>query len=352
MSISKKQFGRMPDGTLVDIFTIENNNGMILKVISYGAAVVSLKVPDRSRKLDDIVLGYDNLKSYIEGKMFFGAVIGRHANRIKNASFTINGIWYNLAKNEGENHLHGGNVGFDKVVWSADDNYECRNNSLTLRYCSKDGEEGYPGDLDVRVIYTLTDDNALRIDYYAVSDKDTVVNLTNHSYFNLSGHDAGEILNDIVTMNADRVTVNDNECIPNGEIRNVKGTPMDFTKPERISEMIDYDYDQIKIGNGYDQNYIINRTRDGIVKAAEVYDEKSGRVMEVFTTQKGIQFYTGNNIIDNTVGKGNAIYNKRYGLCFETQCFPNSLMHDNFPSALLKADTEYANTTIYKFSIK
>lgn len=352
MSISRKKFGEMPDGTLVDIFTIENKNGMILKVINYGAAIVSLKVPDRSKKFDDVILGYDNLDSYINGKMFFGAVIGRHANRIKNASFTINGIKYNLAKNEGENHIHGGNKGFDKVVWNADDNCECKNNSLTLKYYSKDGEEGYPGNLNVRVTYTLTDENELRIDYYAVSDKDTVVNLTNHSYFNLSGHDAGKILNDIVTINADRITVNDSEWIPNGEIRNVKGTPMDFTKPEKISEMIDYDYDQIKIGNGYDQNYIINRDKDGIVKAAEAYDEKSGRVMEVFTTQKGVQFYTGNNIIDNTIGKNNAVYNKRYGLCFETQCFPNSLMHDNFPSALLKADTEYANTTIYKFSIR
>lgn len=352
MNINRKQFGRMTDGTLVDIFTLVNKNKMTLQVINYGAAIVSLKVPDKNGKLDDVILGYDDLNSYINGKMFFGAVIGRHANRIKNSSFVINDIEYKLAQNEGKNHLHGGSKGFDKVIWNIENGYVSNDNCLTLTYFSKDGEEGYPGNLKVKVTYTLTDDNELKIDYYAVSDKDTVVNLTNHSYFNLSGHDSGSILNNKVTINSDSITVNDDDCIPNGQIRSVKGTPMDFTKSKVISEVIDYNYDQIKIGNGYDQNYVINRNGNGIEKAAAVYDDKSGRVMEVYTTQNGVQFYTGNNIIENTIGKNKAVYNKRCGLCFETQAFPNSLMHHNFPSALLNAGAEYKNTTIYKFSVR
>lgn len=351
MSITKRFFGQTPDGREVDIYSLTNSNGMTAEIINYGGIVVSLKVPDKNGKLDDVVLGYDNLESYLVNKPYFGAIIGRFANRIENASFELNGVEYKVAKNDGENHLHGGIVGFDKVIWNVKPSESCEE-ALELTYLSKDGEEGYPGNLKVKVIYTLTEDNSFKIEYFATTDKNTVVNLTNHSYFNLSGHNSGNILDHQIMLNADNFTVADQYSIPTGEIRNVKGSPMDLTKLTLVGESIDSSDEQIQFGKGYDHNWVLNRYGEGLEKAAEVYDKKSGRRMEVFTTKPGIQFYTGNYIQPTEVGKGGVHYDKRFGLCLETQYFPNSIKHKNFPSPILKEGEEYSHCTIYKFSTK
>lgn len=352
MGITKKFYGKTPDGKEVDIFTLCNKNGMSTKIINYGGTITSLIVPNKNGKLDDVVLGYDKLEDYIKNNLFLGAIIGRHANRIENAKFKINNIEYNVAKNEGENHLHGGFIGFDKVVWKAEVAQKGENEYLELYYFSKDGEEGYPGNLHVKVTYTLTEDNKLRIDYHAVSDKDTVVNLTNHSYFNLGGHSSGDILNHQVMINADKFTVNNNESIPTGEIRAVKGTPMDLTKLTRVKTKIFSEYEQIIFGNGYDHNWVLNVSGEKPEKAAEAFESSSGRVMEVYTTSPGIQLYTGNYIDKAEDCKEGAAYDKRSGLCFETQYFPNSLKHEHFPSPILRAGEEYNNTTIFRFLVR
>lgn len=348
MSITKKLFGNTADGTPVDIFTLKNSKGMTAEITNYGGIIVSLRVPDKNGNFEDVVLGHDKLENYMRKGPYFGAVIGRHGNRIEGASFEINGVEYKLTKNEGENQLHGGITGFDKVLWEA----EIVNESLELSYLSKDGEEGYPGNLKVKVTYSVTEDNELRIDYYGVSDKDTVVNLTNHSYFNLAGHASGDILDHKVMINADKFTPADKESLPTGEIREVKGTPMDFTVLTTVGKNIDSDYDQIVFGGGYDHNWVLNVSGKAPEKAAEVVDEKSGRVMEVYTTKPGVQFYTANFLDGTEVGKGGAVYNKRNGLCLETQYFPNSMKHKNFPSPILRAGEKYKHTTIYKFSTK
>lgn len=352
MSIIREFYGKTAEGESVDIFTLCNKSGMVAKITNFGGIVVSLLVPDKNGKLDDVVLGYDKLDGYLKNKggPYFGAIIGRYANRIKNSCFEINGVVYNVAKNEGDNHLHGGVIGFDKVVWQAEIIKE-QDEVLQLSYTSKDGEEGYPGNLNVKVTYTLTNDNALEINYFAVSDKDTVVNLTNHSYFNLSGHGSGNILKNEVMINADKFTVNDKESIPTGEIRSVNGTPMDFTKRTLIEEKLFSEYDQIVFGNGYDQNWALNVSGEKPEKAAEVFDASSGRIMEVYTTKPGIQLYTGNYIDESQWCKDGAIYGKYSGLCLETQYFPNWLKYKNFPTAILMAGDEYNHTTIYKFSL-
>lgn len=352
MGITRSFYGKTVEGKEVDIFTISNTNGMSAKISNYGGIVVSLMVPDRNGKLDDVVLGYDKLEGYIKGGCFFGAIIGRHANRIENASFEINDVVYNVTKNEGENQLHGGLTGFDKVIWQAEILTKGEEECLQLSYTSKDGEEGYPGNLDVKVTYMLTNDNALKIDYFAVSDKDTVVNLTNHSYFNLSGHTSGNILKHQVMINADRFTVNDKDSIPTGEIRDVKGSPMDFTKLRTIESGIFSEYEQIAFGNGYDHNWVLNVTGEKPEKAAEVLDVTSGRVMEVYTTKPGVQLYTGNYVDESEYCKDGARYVKNSGLCLETQYFPNALKHKHFPSPILKAGEQYNHTTIYKFLTK
>jgi aldose 1-epimerase len=349
MGITRNFFGNLADGTEIHIFTLSNSKGTEVKIINYGGIVVSIVVPDRNGRFDDVVLGYDKLEGYLKNSAYFGAIIGRHANRIENAGFEINGAAYNVTKNEGENQLHGGLIGFDKVVWQAEIVTKEQDESLQLSYISKDGEEGYPGNLDVKVTYTLTNDNALKIDYYGISDKDTVVNLTNHSYFNLSGHKSGNILKHEVMINSDKFTVNDRYSIPTGEIRDVKGTPMDFTKLTTVEEGIFTDYEQLVFGNGYDHNWVLNLTRE---KAAEVFDPASGRVMEVYTTKPGIQFYTGNYVDESEYCKEGAKYNKNSALCLETQYFPNALKHKHFPSPILKAGEEYNHTTIYKFSTR
>lgn len=351
MSITKSLFHTMKDGTQIHMYKLANSKKMTVGIINYGGTIVSIEVPDRNGRLQDITLGYDNLDQYLKKSFFFGALVGRHANRIEDSTFELNGKIYHLAKNDGDNHLHGGNKGFDKVVWKAAAIDGMEGPALQLSYRSVDGEENYPGNLDVEVIYTLTGENELKIDYYAVSDKDTVVNLTNHAYFNLSGHASGNIYKHLLKINADRFTVVDNECIPTGEIRDVKNTPMDFTELTPIGAGIDSVDEQIACGKGYDHNWVLNVSGKAPEKAAELYDPETGRLMEVFTTKPGVQFYSG-NFLEGAIGKEGAVYGKRSGLCLETQFFPNAMKHKHFPSPILRAGDEYRHTTTYKFSCR
>lgn len=351
MNIQKNNYGNLQDGSPVDIFTLTNSSNMKVKIINYGGAIVSIEVPDKNGKIDDVTLGFDSLEQYYKITYFFGALVGRHANRIENAEFELNGVTYHLAINDGKNHLHGGTKGFDKVVWKADIVDSADGKSLQLLYRSPDGEENYPGNLDVKVLYTLTEKNELKIEYFAVSDKDTVVNLTNHAYFNLSGHASGDILSHKLKINADRFTVINNEGIPTGEIREVKNTPMDFTSLTQVGANIDSPDEQIVCGKGYDHNWVLNVSGKAPEKAAELYDPKTGRQMEVYTTKPGVQLYTA-NFVNNTPGKGGAVYNRRGALCLETQYFPNAMKLKHFPSPILKAGDEYRHTTIYKFSVR
>ncbi len=347
MSIVKKHFGNLQDGSQVDLFTLTNSNNMKVGILNYGGTVVSIEVPDKNGKFDDVALGYDTIEKYCKNTCYFGALIGRHGNRIEDSKFELNGKVYNLAVNDGKNHLHGGIKGFDKVIWKAEPSTDGK--SLKLTYTSPDGEENYPGNLDVTVTYSLTDENELKLDYFAVSDKDTVINLTNHTYFNLAGHASGDVLKHQMMINADKFTVINNEGIPTGEIRDVKGTPLDFTELTEIGVGIDSTYEQMICGKGYDHNWVLKVSGKKPEKAAEVYCSETGRLMEVFTTKPGVQFYSG-NFVTKHEGKNGAIYGKRGGLCLETQFFPNAMKHKNFPSPILKAGEEYKYTTIYKFS--
>ena len=349
MSITKRFYGKTLEGNEVCIFTLSNSNGMVSEITNYGGIIVSVFVPDKRGNFDDIVLGYDKLDGYLKQGPYFGAIIGRHANRIEDARFEINGIEYHVNKNDGKNHLHGGLKGFDKVVWNAEIIKQEHNECLQLTYRSKDGEENYPGNAQVKVIYNLTEDNALKIDYFAVSDKDTVINLTNHSYFNLSGHAAGNILNHELMINADKFTVINDECIPTGEIRDVNGTPMDFTVLTPIVPGLSSNYEQIICGNGYDHNWVLKVSGKSAEKAAELFDTHSGRLIEVYTTKPGLQFYSGNFLDGTQIGKDGAVYGKGSGVCLETQFFPNALKHKHFPSPILKAGQQYYYTTILKF---
>jgi aldose 1-epimerase len=352
VNIKQDIFGKLPDGNKVYIFTL-SSDGITAKISNFGATLISLTVPDKNNKLDDIVLGYKNLEGYIRGKFFFGGTIGRNANRIKNAEIEINGKKYNLTKNEGENQLHGGIKGFNKALWTPRPYLDSDGNQcIELSYLSKDGEEGYPGNLKVKVIYSIQRNNELKIDYFAVCDKDTVVNLTNHSYFNLRGHASGNILNHEVMINADKFTVNDKDSIPTGEIRDVENTPMDLRNMTKIEKNIYKKYDQLVLANGYDSNWIINKNGKNLCKAAEAFEPCSRRCMEVYTTSPGIQFYTGNYINESKNCKDNAVYNKNSGLCFETQYFPDALNHNGFPSTILRKGEKYKHTTIYRFTIK
>lgn len=348
MSVEKKLFGTIPNGKEVYIYTLKNSNGMEAEICTYGGAIVSSMVPDRNGEFHDVMLGYDNLDGYLKGDKYFGALIGRFGNRIQYGKFTLNGVEYNLAQNNGENHLHGGPQGFDKVVWDSKI-IEDVPNTLELTYFSPDGEEGYPGNLNVKVNYVLTEDNALEIHYEATTDKDTLVNLTNHAYFNLSGHSSGDVLNHKLMINADKFTVNDKYSIPTGEIKDVAGTPMDFRTLTLIGNSINSDYEQIVFGKGYDHNWVLNTNGSAELKAAQAVDENTGIVMDVYTTTPGVQFYSG-NFLDGGLGKDNASYNIRNGFCLETQYFPNSINCNNFKSPILRAGEKYNHKTIYKFS--
>lgn len=345
----EQPFGKTPSGEQVNLYTLRNASGVEVAITNYGARVVSLKVPDRSGKFDDVVLGFDSLDGYLKDNPYFGAIVGRYGNRIAKGEFTLDGKKYTLARNNGENSLHGGLKGFDKVVWSASKVSTSDGPGLELKYLSKDGEEGYPGNLNVAVTYSLTANNELKIDYDATTDKDTVLNVTNHSYFNLAGQGNGDILDHLVMINADKFTPVNAGLIPTGELRPVEGTPFDFRKPIAIGARINDKDQQLIYGKGYDHNFVLNRTGDGLALAARVTDPKTGRVMEVLTTQPGLQFYTGNFLDGSIHGKGGKAYGQRSAFCMETQHFPDSPNQKAFPSTVLKPGERYRNTTVYRF---
>lgn len=345
--ISRRSFGQTSDGTEVYLFTLRNSKGAEADISNYGGIITSLKVPDRNGHLGDVVLGYDNLASYIKDSPFFGALIGRYGNRIARGKFTLDGVQYTLATNNYPNALHGGNKGFDKVVWEPTVLTGPEGASLKLTYLSKDGEEGYPGNLSVTVIYTLTEDNALRIEYTATTDKDTVVNLTQHSYFNLAGRDS--ILDHVVMIPADKFTPVDSTLIPTGELKPVEGTPFDFRTPTAIGARINQDDEQLKFAKGYDHNWVINKPLGQFGLMARVTEPTTGRVLEVFSDQPGLQFYSG-NFLDGTLrGKGR-VYEFRSGFCMESQHYPDSPNQPQFPSVVLKPGEVYHNTIVFKFS--
>jgi len=352
-SITKAPFGKTADGPSVEIYTLRNRHGMEARITNYGGIVVSLTAPDRDRKFADVVLGYSSLDDYMNPPFpYFGAIIGRYGNRIAKGRFTLNGVEYKLAVNNGENHLHGGVRGFDKVVWTAEETKSAAGPALSLTYLSKDGEEGYPGNLRVRVVYTLTNNNELKIDYTASTDKDTVTNLTHHSYFNLAGEGNGDILDHRVVLKASRFVPTDAGSIPTGELKNVTGTPFDFLSAHAIGERINQDDQQLKFGNGYDHTWVINGRAGILRQAASVYEPTTGRVMEVWTTEPGVQFYTGNFLDGSRPGKSGKAYPRRSGLCLETQHYPDSPNRPNFPTTTLRKGATYRSTTIYRFSAR
>jgi aldose 1-epimerase len=348
--VGKKSFGKMPDGKSVELITLRNANGMEATILTYGGIVTTLKVPDKNGKFGDVVLGYDNLGSYETNSPYFGALIGRYGNRIANGKFSIDGQTYTLAQNNGSNNLHAGPNGFDKALWEvAAERATDKEASVELKYLSKDGDQGFPGNLKVTATYTITADNALRVDFTATTDKPTVVNLTHHSYFNLAG--SGDILNEEVVINADRFTPVDANLIPTGELKPVKGTPFDFTTPHKIGERINDNDEQLKLGGGYDHCWVLNKESGELSFVASAYDAGTGRFMEVFSTEPGTQFYTG-NFLDGAHGKYGQTYPRRSGLCFEPQHYPDSPNHPAFPSTTLRPGQTYKNTIIYKFSAK
>jgi aldose 1-epimerase len=348
--VKKESFGTLPDGTSVDLYTLTNAHGMEIRATNYGGIVVSLRVPDKKGHLDDIALGFDDLKGYLANTPYFGALIGRYGNRIANGKFTLDGKEYVLARNNGPNSIHGGQKGFDKAVWQAESFQNAQGVGIILTYTSKDGEEGYPGNLKTKVTYTLTDKNEWIIDYEAVTDKATPVNLTEHTYFNLRGEGKGDVLGHILQLHASRFTPVDQNLIPTGELRPVKSTPMDFTEPTPIGSRIDADYEQLRLGHGYDHNFVLDKEGSEPVLAARVKEPTSGRVLEVYTTEPGLQFYSGNFLDGTITGKQGHSYKKRYGFCLETQHFPDAPNHPDFPTTILRPGQKYHSRTIYKLS--
>lgn len=345
--LEKTEWGRLSDGSVVHLFTLTNARGMVAKITTYGATLTEVWVPDRDGKLANVVLGFDNLEGYAKGHPYFGCTVGRVANRIAGGKFTLDGQSYTLAVNNGPNHLHGGLQGFDKKVWQAEPIASQDGLAVMFSYTSPDGEEGYPGKLYVRVVFTLTDRNELRIDYVANTDKPTVVNLTNHSYFNLAG--SGTILDHVLTLNAARYTPADAGLIPTGEIAPVAGTPLDFTVPTRLGARIAAVMDFAK---GYDHNFVINRERPGLVPCATVYEPRSGRTLEIRTTEPGVQLYTGNHLDGSRKGVGGVVYGQHSGFCLETQHFPDAINKPSFPSIVLRPGQTYRSSTVHKFSVK
>jgi aldose 1-epimerase len=346
-------FGELSDGREAHLYTLANKNGMEVAISDYGATIVSIKVPDRKGNFADVALGYDSPKGYATGDSYFGGTIGRYGNRIAHGQFTLDGHTYNLAKNNGENSLHGGAAPFNKAMWTATEIPAAGDAALRCTYISKDGEGGYPGNLSVRVTFTLTEKNELKIEYFATTDKDTVLNLTNHSYFNLAGEGSGDVLAQVMQLHASRFTPVDETLIPTGELRKVEGTPFDFREATAIGSRIEQDEQQLKYGRGYDHNWVLDEGAQGsLVAAAEAYDPASGRVMDVLTTEPGIQFYTG-NFLDGTIhGKAGKVYGHRGAFCLETQHFPDSPNHPAFPSTELKPGMKFESTTIYRFSTR
>ena len=347
--VTRGAFGKMPDGQAVEMFTLTNKNGVEVRAITYGGIITSIKVPDRDGRMGDVVLGFDSIDGYLGEHPFFGAIIGRYGNRIAKAQFTLDGRTHQLAANNGPNHLHGGVKGFDKVLWRGE--AVSGANGVTFSRTSPDGEEGYPGALSVRVTYTLTDANELVVDYHATTDKATPVNLTQHSYFNLTGDGSSDILGHQLTLHADRYTPVDDTLIPTGEIAPVQGTPFDFRKPTAIGARIDQADAQLKNGKGYDHNWVLSRKGAGLQPAARVVEPKSGRTLEITTEEPGIQFYSG-NFLDGTIkGKGGHVYKLRSGFCLETQHYPDSPNQPKFPSTILKPGETYKTKTVFRFGV-
>lgn len=344
MSMATRSFGTTKEGAAVTLYTITNKNGMSVSAIDYGANIVSLMVPDKNGVVEDIVLGFDDVAGYEVNGCFFGAFIGRHGNRIGQAKFELNGKTYELEKNDGANNLHGGTPGYHQVMYQA----STTDNSVTFSRVSPDMEQGYPGNLEISLTYTLTDENELKLDYVTKSDEDTLCNLTNHSYFNLKGHKGGEITDHIVTIKANGFTGTSDDLIPDGSIVDVTGTPMDFRKPRRVADDIDSDYAPIVLAGGYDHNFVLDKPEGSFEKVAEVTEETSGRTMEVYTDLPGMQLYSG-NFIEKENGKEGHIYTKRTGICFETQYFPNSINVPEFTPCVLKAGDTFRSATVYKF---
>ena len=342
-SVSKQAFGHTSDGTAVDLYTLADGK-VEARIMTYGGIIVSLRTPDRNGKLDDVVLGYDSVDKYIAQTPYFGAIIGRYANRIAHGSFQLDGKTYSIPKNNGDNALHGGTRGFDKVVWTA----RQIKDGVELGYVSKDGDQGFPGTLTTTVRYTL-DGSALRIEYSASTDKDTVLNLTNHSYFNLAGQGKGDVLGHVVKIDASRFTPADAAQIPTGELKPVEGTPFDFRMPHAIGERIDADDVQLHIGGGYDHNFVLDHAPGELAQAAEVYEPTTGRILRVLTTEPGVQLYTGNNLDGSITGKEGRVYKRRFAFCLETQHFPDSPNHANFPSTELKPGQEFHSVTVFQF---
>jgi aldose 1-epimerase len=350
--IDKTSYGKLPDGREVFQYTLTNAAGVEVRIINYGATVTSIKVPDRNGKMADVVLGYDSLSGYMGGNAYLGAIVGRYGNRINKGKFELDGEEYQVTVNDGTNHLHGGKVGYNKVLWDAKVGSSNGTPSLALTYVSPDGEEGYPGTVTLTVTYTLTEANELRIDYEGTTDKPTILNPTHHSYFNLTGNPAETILNHELTINADKFTPVDAGLIPTGAIADVAGTPFDFRKSAKIGLRINDQDEQLQFGHGYDHNWVLNNYDRTVHKVVEFYEPLSGRLMEVFTDQPGMQFYSG-NFLDGTIrGKGGIMYQHRTGLCLEAQCFPDSPNKANFPSVTLRPGQIYHQRTIYKFSVK
>ncbi len=342
--ITKQAFGHTAEGTGVDLYTLADGK-VEVRITNYGGIIVSLRAPDRNGKLDDVVLGYDSFEGYRANPAYFGAIIGRYANRIAHGSFQLDGKTYSIPKNNGDNALHGGIRGFDKVVWTAQEIKD----GIELTYVSKDGEEGFPGTLTSTVRYTLNG-GALRIEYSAATDKDTILNLTNHSYFNLAGQGKGEVLGHVVKINASKMTPVDANLIPTGELKSVEGTPFDFRTPHAIGERIAANDEQLRLGMGYDHNFVLDHAEGQLAEAAEVYEPATGRILQVLTTQPGVQLYTGNHLDGSITGKEGRVYKPRFALCLETQHFPDSPNHANFPSTELKPGQKFHSVTVFQFS--
>jgi len=349
VNVGRNPFGALPDGRAVEIFTISNAAGMQVRTIPYGAIVVSIKVPDRAGAMGDVVLGFDALDGYLKQPPYFGAVVGRYGNRIAKGVFAIDGTTFRLAVNNGPNHLHGGVKGFDKLLWRGEMFLRGGEAGVIYSLTSPDGDEGYPGTLNVKVTYTLSAGNTLTVDYDATTDKPTVVNLTQHSYFNLGG--GGDILNHRLTIDADRFTPVDATLIPTGELAPVEGTPFDFRQPALIGARIDADHEQIRNGGGYDHNWVLNGTPPALRHAAKLEDPASGRTLDVSTTEPGLQFYSGNFLDGTLTGKGGRVYQKRAALCLETQHFPDSPNHPDFPSTVLRPGARYQSKTVFAFGV-
>ncbi|MCP9199117.1 galactose mutarotase [Gramella sp. GC03-9] len=354
MKIIKNDFGKTAAGEAVEQYTISNEAGLEMSVISYGGIITHLKVPNKDGKYEDVVLGFDNIQDYENGSPYFGAIIGRYGNRIADAKFSLDGEEYQLEKNDGPNSLHGGEKGFDKVVWDVEPGTSEDSASLKFTYTSKDGEGGFPGNLETTVTYTLTSDNELQIEYEATTDKKTVVNLTQHSYFNLTGDFSKTILDHVVEINADQYLPVDKTLIPTGELRSVEGTPFDFTEPTPVSEgmKLEESNEQLKRGPGFDHCWVLNEQDSGMRFAASAYDPESGRYMEVMTNEPAMQFYTGNFLDGTLPAKGGGSYGKRTGFCMETQHYPDSPNQEAFPSTVLEPGETYTSQTTYKFSVK